>query len=322
MRLLLLLFLALAVATRGAEPFLKPNDVVALVGGEDAVVASELGYLETMLHRALPEHHLKIRSLAWEGDTVFEQRRDLNYPPLEAQLDKIGATVVIAQIGLMERLAPDRTVEQFSAACAEFLMKVTADRTRGLIVMPPVWPGTHLHWIPDAKSRERFRARWVAFDKALDDTVVRIGPKGRAQLWFMPAQFDLGDDKHLSADGIHLLPKAQFARAAQIADLALPRPGHFEDFTGPGAFKKTGFEGREEQLRQLVVEKNRLWFHYTRPQNWAFLAGDRTNQPSSRDHIDKNKRWFPEEMEKFIPLIEAKEKEIWELATKLKANRP
>jgi hypothetical protein len=64
-------------------------------------------------------------------------------------------------------------------------------------------------------------------------------------------------------------------------------------------------------LSGLVSDKNRLWFNYARPQNWAFLAGDRTNQPSSRDHIDRNKRWFPEELEHFVPLIEAKEKDIW-----------
>jgi hypothetical protein len=68
----------------------------------------------------------------------------------------------------------------------------------------------------------------------------------------------------------------------------------------------------------LIRAKNRLWERYRRPQNWAFLAGDRVSQPSSRDWRDPNKRWFPEEMEQFVPLIEQKEKEIWELAAKLK----
>src|SRR5690349_24686030 len=92
--LLLLNFLGFAKAE---ETFLKPNDVVALVGGEDMVVAGELPYLESFAHWNLRSYKLKFRSLAWEGDTVFEQRRDLNYPSLEAQLDKIGATVVLAQ---------------------------------------------------------------------------------------------------------------------------------------------------------------------------------------------------------------------------------
>src|SRR5687767_6810824 len=77
---LCLLLLSFCPLLRAQEPFLKPNDVVALVGGEDMVVASELGYLEAVMQRALPTYKLKFRSLAWEGDTVFEQRRDLNYP--------------------------------------------------------------------------------------------------------------------------------------------------------------------------------------------------------------------------------------------------
>src|SRR6476660_5311882 len=100
-----IVFTALFASVRADEPFLKKNDVIALVGGEDMVVASEYGYLELLLTRALPDYHLRFRNLAWEGDTVFEQRRDLNFPTWEEQLDKTGATVVIAQFGQMESLA-------------------------------------------------------------------------------------------------------------------------------------------------------------------------------------------------------------------------
>ena len=116
---LLMLLSASVAALHGAESpesFLKPNDVIALVGGEDMVAASEYGYLELLLTRALPEYKLKFRSLAWEGDTVFEQRRDLNFPTLEQQLDKIGATVVIAQFGQMESLAGKEKLPEFIAA--------------------------------------------------------------------------------------------------------------------------------------------------------------------------------------------------------------
>jgi hypothetical protein len=48
--------------------------------------------------------------------------------------------------------------------------------------------------------------------------------------------------------------------------------------------------------------------------NWAFLHGDRTEQPSSRDHRDPKVRWFPAEMEKFLELIDAEEARISILA--------
>ena len=58
-----------------------------------------------------------------------------------------------------------------------------------------------------------------------------------------------------------------------------------------------------------------LWFHYWRPQNWAFLNGDRTEQQSSRDHRDPSIRWFPEEMKQWLPLVAAKETEIKDTLT-------
>ena len=63
-----------------------------------------------------------------------------------------------------------------------------------------------------------------------------------------------------------------------------------------------------------VAAKNRLWFDYSRPMNWAFLGGDRIEQPSSRDHRDPKVRWFPGELEQFGPLIEQAEAMIGELA--------
>ena len=81
--------------------------------------------------------------------------------------------------------------------------------------------------------------------------------------------------------------------------------------------KATARNASKPTFAQLIVAKNRLWFNYWRVQNWAFLAGDRTNQPSSRDHLDPSKRWFPAEREEFLPLIEVKEKEIDALAEKL-----
>lgn len=74
---------------------------------------------------------------------------------------------------------------------------------------------------------------------------------------------------------------------------------------------------RYETLRQAIIVKNRLWFNYWRPQNWAFLGGDRIEQPSSRDHRDPKVRWFPAEMEKFRGLIDEKEAEVAMLARKL-----
>lgn len=63
-------------------------------------------------------------------------------------------------------------------------------------------------------------------------------------------------------------------------------------------------------LQETIRQKNSEFFNYWRPQNWAFLQGDLTEQPSSRLHDNPKLRWFPDEMKGFLPLIGRKETEI------------
>lgn len=311
MRILVFLIAALAVlapATRAAEPFFKPGDVVALVGGEDMVVAAELGYLETLIQLALPDHKLKFRSLAREGDTVFEQRRDLNYPKLEDQLDKMGATVVICQFGQMESLAGKEKVGEFVAAYEKLIGRLKGkDGARRIVIADPHYFGS---FPSSGDGRPHPSAYHVAISElAKTSGILRIESK-------LPAGTDAARDRiHLNMEGHKYwsIGLHDGLTGASVAEAALSTKSPTRSFPDVSENAKAN-----AQLRDLIAAKNRLWFHYYRPQNWAFLAGDRTNQPSSRDHIDRNKRWFPEELEKFVPLIDAKDAEIWALAKKLK----
>ena len=295
----LLVTLVLSVANpfaHAADPFFKPNDIVALVGGEDMVAAAEYGHLESLLVRALPEYRLKFRSLAWEGDTVFEQPRDLNYPTLEQQLDEIGATVVIAQFGQMESLAGEGKLPAFTAAYEKLIDRLGAGGRRRIVLMAstPV-PGAGL-------ASKQFK--YVA---AYTDAIREIAQR-RGLRFILP-----NDGADIAAasyrDGLHLNEAGQHAVAVRAAE-ALGTGKLADEFTSTDEFR----------LLDAVRAKNRLWFHYARPQNWAFLNGDRTVQPSSRDHLDPSKRWFPEEMKQWLPLIETKEQEIWNLAGQIKSK--
>ncbi len=321
MKYLLLLFVLLVPlceASRAADPspFLKPNDVIALVGGEDMVAASEYGYLELLLQRALPSYHLKVRSLAWEGDTVFEQPRDLNYPTLEQQLDDLGATVVIMQFGQMESLAGTSKLPEFIKAYEKLIERVSAGGKRKVVMITPRRFETRS--APEG-SPAKVAASVEDYRNAINDLADRK-KLARVESPFGPSnQFE-----HDTRDGVHLDHSAAFmdGRLTALELTALTR-GFKEEIGVPTLMDLDTTAGnlarhdpKLENLRQLIVAKNRLWFHYTRPQNWAFLNGDRTEQPSSRDHLDPSKRWFPEEMKQWLPLVDAKEKEIWDLAAK------
>ncbi len=335
---LLFTFAAFAtfITARAEEPFLHPHDVIALVGGEDMVVASELGLLETLLQRALPSYQLKVRCLAWEGDTVFEQHRDLNYPTLEQQLEKIGATVVIAQFGQMESLAGKAHLAEFAEAYEKMIARLDGGGKRRLVLIAPTLfekGGSSYSRPPDSSPLRSFAQPEP--NLVLGEYRMQIGSIARSHgfpfvrgtltkaelleqgreveesfdsVWPSSAGTRNGVHSNINGHGVLMMDLQ-----AALPELHAARSNQGIDQDGRIVHPK-----RYEAIRQLIVTKNRLWFHYTRPQNWAFLAGDRTNQPSSRDDKDPSKRWFPEELERFVPLIEAKEQAIWAAAAKLK----
>ncbi len=306
-----LLFLGSAHA---AEPFFKKDDVIALVGGEDMVAASEYGYLETLITRALPNYHLRFRSLAWEGDTVYEQRRDLNFPTWEEQLDKIGATVVICQFGQMESLGGKEKLPEFISAYEKLLERFSAGGQRRLLIVGPsfVEPATSLQ----PTTQQALLHAMESEDEAHTAISNFANKKG----------YRLADAVKIAALLRLLGVDEKTGKWNPPIGLTFTRDGlHMSDvgqkLVAAGICQELGIQATPESLNSEMISairaKNHLWFDYWRVQNWAFLAGDRTNQPSSRDWRDPSKRWFPAEREEFIPLIEAKEKEIDALAAKL-----
>jgi hypothetical protein len=319
---LLCLFAALfLVSARATEPLFQKNDVIALVGGEDMVVTSEYGYLELLLTRALPSHHLRFRNLAWEGDTVYEQHRDLNFPSWEEQLDKIGASLVVCQFGAMESLAGQHELAKFSAAYAALIQRFSNHGKRRIILVTPTVFASADALTPAERANPSWQKQlafgrgalpaYIEAIKAFDvdgspvEGVPSLDAAQRARIHVADVG-DLGvEDAILERDGVHLNQRGHQMLAFTFCmhtGVPLDMRGNIPD---------------SQPLRQLIVAKNKLWFNYWRVQNWAFLAGDRTNQPSSRDWRDPSKRWFPTEREEFLPLIETKEEEIDALAANL-----
>ena len=306
---LLPLFAALGTAWQcgAAVPFFAPHDVVAWVGGQTIAEISECGYLEAQLTRALPSYQLRFRNLAWEGDTVFEQRRDLNFPPLEEQLAKISATVVIVQFGRMESLgrSGEGRMSKHEKPMAEELSEFTAayeqliDRVGGgehphrrvLLLAPVAFEQNSGEPSEPMVSGYAQAARRVALGRGL--------PFIDFEGVLFPAR---------EAQTIGRLPQSKACAGLAKRVCRGLMIGDTNDLEATSD---------DELLRAKIIEKNRLWFHYWRPQNWAFLNGDRTVQPSSRDHLDPSKRWFPAEIEQFLPLLEAKEREIDDLAARV-----
>src|SRR4051812_4196460 len=84
-----------AVPTRAATSAfpLQPTDVVVFIGGGDMAAAQHTGHLESLLAAKFPE--TRFRNLAWEGDAVFRQPRDFNFPSLKDSVKSANATVLV-----------------------------------------------------------------------------------------------------------------------------------------------------------------------------------------------------------------------------------
>jgi hypothetical protein len=297
------------------EPFadarfiFKPGDVVAFVGGADVEAAQHGGHLEALLAVGSRGLDVRFRNFGWEGDTVHSQPRDVGFPPLKDHLRRAGVSVIALQFGRSEALSGHAGLAVFISDYQRFLDECARQTPRLMLMTPPPFEQGG-GGLPDLSARNSDLAEYA-------NAIRNLARQRNVPLVDLFAE--LGGATHpqprLTADGLQLTPRGQ----AYLARAFARRLGfdNVADAAGVADERGVWSNAAFERLRQVVVAKNRLWFDYWRPQNWAFLGGDRTEQPSSRDHRDLKIRWFPAEMEKFVPLIEAKEREIAALAKQL-----
>src|SRR5436190_966239 len=275
--------LAFALITFHAQAFpFRTNDVIGFLGGTDVVTAQQSGNLETLLTLHYRSLNLRFRDFGWEGDTVFAQPRDFGFPPLEQHVKNARATVIVCEFGRTEALE-GHSAAGFASAYSDFLARFTNQASRFLLVIPPPFERAG-GLLPDLTPHNTLLARYAAAIRGLGYPIIDLSHLS-----------GLADDGLQITDYGHAIIAAEFGRQLGI---------------NPAEQKSLAFE----RLRRAVIAKNRLWFDYWRPQNWAFLGGDRTSVPSSRDYRDPKIRWFPTEMEQYLPLISAKEAEIRQLA--------
>ena len=310
----LLLSLLCLLNTQHAAPIaFHENDVIAFVGGSDVVTEQKFAYLETLLTLALQNKQLRFRNFGWEGDTVFEQPRDVNFPPLDQHLRSGGASLIFLQFGRLEALDGLEKVDSFISAYTQLLHKLSSVTPRLMLITPPPYGQSVL-----SHSLTNKNPALEAYCKA----IVNLGSAQGVPVLdiFSSISKDSKLLDILTEDGLQLSIQGHDIFAREVASklnfdrLARTAP----PINAHGSFSSPDYE----QLRKEIIAKNTLWFNYWRPQNWAFLGGDRTEQPSSRDHINPQIRWFPKEMEQYKGLIEQKEKSIWRIARQVNTTDP
>lgn len=249
---------------RAPQPFetgqfiLGEEEVVVLVGQENFVREQEMGYLEARLAAGFSGMTPRIRSMAWEADTVYEQWRDLNFGAWSDQLEVAGATVVIAQFGQMEVFDGRERLTEFKTAYHRLLDEFSRQTRRLVLVSPMPFERSSASHAPNLTE-------WNPMVISYAEVIRAIADERRAVFvdLITPLQSRASSAPRLTSDGIHLNDLGLRVVADVVAEqLGVP----------PNA------NATRSSLLAAIRDKNRVWFDCWRPANWSFVYGDRISQ--------------------------------------------
>lgn len=270
---------------------LEPNNTVVFVGGGNLEAESKHAQIEARLTAAHPEHKLRFRNVAWEGDTVYEQWRDVNFGEWAQQLAYLKADVLFVQFGQMEALDGKERIPEFTAAYEKLLDEFEKQTKRIVLMSPtpfaPPW-ASHAPELYNRNSdvqaytaaiRKIANKRGHIFVDLFDPVMASKGGHGSAFLFYRD-------------DGIHW-GKVMHDTVGRFAMHQLGWP------------QDEAFTPASENLLTEILEKNRLWHNYWRPMNYAFAFGDRTHVA-----FGKGEPSFREELEAWRPFLETAEARI------------
>ncbi|MDZ4290169.1 MAG: PVC-type heme-binding CxxCH protein [Prosthecobacter sp.] len=237
---------------------LDADTVIVLAGQTNLVREQKSGELESMLASALAKQQPRFRSMGWEGDTVYEQWRDLNFGSWKAQLDAAGAGMVFAQFGQIEAFDGPAKLAEFKLAYHRLLDQFAGRTSRLVLISPMPFEKPTASHAPDLTLRND--------DVAVYANAVRDIAKQRSAIYvdlFTPLSERATSMPRLTDNGLHLNSEGLRTVAHLIAGQLGVSTSEADDLG---------------QLRTLIVEKNRLWNDCWRPANWSFVYGDRVSQ--------------------------------------------
>ena len=278
---------------------LEGGEALVILGGSNAAELARFGYFETLLAASYPGGALHLRNLAWPADTVYRQQRPRNFFSSENPgygerdgREPLAVDVAFLWLGQSEAIDGAETLDAFELAYREKLDLLQAYTGRVVLVTPvpcedPLGLGL------DTEKRNRTLASVAA-------TIRQLGKEKGLPVVDL---FSRMKGQQVTRDGLLLSRRGHLLAAQEIIrTLRRGKPGGIL----AGETRPDGKLQSQpaEDLRQAVLEKNRLWQQYWKPTNWAFLYGNRQTQPSSRDHRNNRVRWFPGELQGLLPLLD------------------
>ena len=248
---------------------IKDGDRVVFLGSEFTEQAIKHNYFEAELTARWPDRRASFFNMGWSGDTPSGIARgyfgnaDEGYKRLIEELDRIKPTVIFLAYGSNFE---GKTTEKFSADFTKLYKKARQYTKRTVVLTPPP---------VESRPQPRPSAQILNNRRRAVTRMLKFLFVSESEPSFFVNLFDSlerrlrSPTRPLTTDGLRFTEEGY----RLIAGLMI-RALRVE-----GTEARTGLSKEEfDQLRELIGEKNRLYFHRYRPQNETYLRGFRKHE--------------------------------------------
>lgn len=296
--LLLSLLLFSLPNLQAADLELKKGDHICLVGNALGERMQHQNYFETLLHQKYPQLELTVRNLCFPGDEPYERIRSENFGDPNSHLRHSKASVVVYFFGFNESFAGKKGAKKFQANLVKLANETKAtDYGSGtpqvVLVSPIAFENTGNANLPTGEQQNTNLALYTkAMKQAADEAGVAF-----VDLFTPTQQLFQSSDQQLTSNGAHLNAKGYQA----LADIFLKQ-----------LFGQSELPPLNEELRELIAEKNFHWWHRYRAVNGYSIYGTRGKAGS--DGTYNNTDVMERERAILDQMTTNRDQRIWDIA--------
>ena len=280
---------------------LNRGDRISYIGNTLADRMQHVGWLETLIHAAHPEHDLTFRNLGFPGDELKRRPRSQSFGSPDEWLTKNETDIVFCFFGYNEAFAGDEGLSQFEKDLAEtidgmLLQNYNGDSPPRLVFFSPIaHENLNSPHLPDGSENNKNLAKY----SAAMEKVCRTKNVAFVDLFSPSTDLYANSDAPQTMNGIHLLESGNKALAHIIFEKLFPK-------------KSINKSAKElERIRQAVLEKNYYWFSRYRVVDGYNVYGGRSKLAW---HGQSNYDVMQREMAIFDVMTANRDKRVWAVA--------
>ena len=248
---------------------LRPNERIAFVGNTLFDRMQHFGYFESFLYQTHPDLNLVIRNFAWSADEVDLQPRPDNFATVKQHLAREKIDVVFAAFGFNESFAGVDRIGEFKARLTTYLIDLGTSAFNGetgprIVLLTPA-ANENIIGVPAADLNNK---RLDSYTQAMAEVAVEQHV-GFANIFDATRGAMVDEKSDLTINGVHLNDEGYRQFAAQLFSTV---------------FNKSAPPINDE-LRKVVLDKNRQYFRRYRPLNTFYYTGGRRGKYGYLDFL-------------------------------------